>query len=48
MNEKRKKTKRGQEKDFKKERTIESSFINAVSIHYPCIYAILWGIRDCL
>ena len=25
-----------------------SSFINAVSIHYRCIYAILTGIRYCL
>ena len=37
MNEKRNKRKRGQEKDFKKERKTESSFINAVSIHYPCL-----------
>ena len=37
MNERGKKRKRGQEKDFKKERKIESSFINAVNIHYPCL-----------
>ena len=40
--------KRGVEKDKNKRQKLKSSFINAVSIHYRCMYAILWGIRHCL
>ena len=31
-----------------KKKQLKSPFINAVSIHYRCIYAIRWGIRYCL
>ena len=47
VNERGKKGKRGVEKD-KKRKKLKSFFTNAVSIHYRCIYAILWGIHHCL
>ena len=42
MNERGKKRKRGTEKD-KKRQKLKSSFIDAVSFHYQCIYAIFRG-----
>ena len=42
VNERGKKMKRGTEKD-KKRQKLKSSFIDAVSFHYQCIYAIFRG-----
>ena len=35
-------------KKIKKRQKLKSFFINTVSIHYRCIYAILWVIHHCL